>query len=320
MRPALWLLGWKARTTRRVSPIKRPLCRLWLEALEDRCMPTSQPFSEFSIPTPNSGPNAMVPGPDGSMWFTEVNADKLEPDHTKRPTDGVPVPRWGAYNPGPFGTYAGDNASLAFAADGNLWLGTHRDIAEINAHDGHLGEVIHDYTVASIPSDTYPYALPYPWTSIVITLDSGGNVWYGEPYVNDKIGRIAPSTSVPSGVVHSMDGIDTEVDVPQLGQWGAGVTTGSDGDIWFNPISGSPPYGGINCLGHIDPRQPDYDSQLASIQVIPISDNVRGLTSGPDGKLWMTTGDSILRFDPQHPSLPLDRFLIPTANSSGVPA
>jgi len=34
-------------------------------------------INEFPIPTPNSFPRHITPGPDGAVWFTEFNANKL---------------------------------------------------------------------------------------------------------------------------------------------------------------------------------------------------------------------------------------------------
>ena len=34
-------------------------------------------ISEFSTPTPASGPEGIVAGPDGNLWFAEINASKI---------------------------------------------------------------------------------------------------------------------------------------------------------------------------------------------------------------------------------------------------
>jgi uncharacterized delta-60 repeat protein len=237
----------------------------------------------------------MVQGPDGSMWFMEVNANKLGRIAPDGQLTEVPLPA-------AWGTSAGDNASLAFApngnpaADGNLWLGTHQHIAEINAHDGHLGEVIHDYVIPSTSGS------PYDWSGLVIALDSHGYVWYTEPYVNDLIGRVIPGTDITTCDI-------AEFPVPgnAFGKWGAlGIVYGPDGNLWFEATN-SPLFTGIGYLGHIDPRQLDKASlgeSLVNVPIednngVPITDNVRGLTSGPDGCLWMTGADRILRVNTQ---------------------
>ena len=35
------------------------------------------PVSEFPVPSAMSGPVAIVPGPDGALWFTELTANKI---------------------------------------------------------------------------------------------------------------------------------------------------------------------------------------------------------------------------------------------------
>ena len=34
-------------------------------------------FSEFPVPTANSSPNDIAAGPDGALWFTEAQANKI---------------------------------------------------------------------------------------------------------------------------------------------------------------------------------------------------------------------------------------------------
>ena len=34
-------------------------------------------ITEYTLPTPNSQPNGVAAGPDGSIWITEPNADKI---------------------------------------------------------------------------------------------------------------------------------------------------------------------------------------------------------------------------------------------------
>jgi streptogramin lyase len=34
-------------------------------------------ITEFPIPTPSSAPESITPGPDGNLWFTEANSNKI---------------------------------------------------------------------------------------------------------------------------------------------------------------------------------------------------------------------------------------------------
>src|SRR5262249_46343590 len=47
-------------------------------------------ITEFLIPTPNSGPTGITLGPDGALWFTETNGNKIG---RFVPPDGPPQPR-----------------------------------------------------------------------------------------------------------------------------------------------------------------------------------------------------------------------------------
>ncbi len=40
-----------------------------VESLESRCL-LAVTISEFPIPTPGAGPNAITAGPDGNLWLT----------------------------------------------------------------------------------------------------------------------------------------------------------------------------------------------------------------------------------------------------------
>src|SRR5262245_6878971 len=71
------------RSVRRLFGQRRPAAtsrprrfRPSLQQLEDRCVPAVSAM-EFPIPTPASGPTNIVTGPDGNLWFTEFNADKI---------------------------------------------------------------------------------------------------------------------------------------------------------------------------------------------------------------------------------------------------
>jgi virginiamycin B lyase len=74
-------------------------------------MTTTGAFTEFSIPTPNSGAFNIAQGPDGALWFTETTADKIG----RITMDGVIteylVPAAGA-----------SPAGIAPGPDGALWF------------------------------------------------------------------------------------------------------------------------------------------------------------------------------------------------------
>jgi len=75
------------------------------------------PITEYPIPTGESNPSAIAPGPDGAMWFTEAAGDKIgRIDSTGKITE-YPIP---TANAQPNGIVTG--------SDGNIWFSeTHAD-------------------------------------------------------------------------------------------------------------------------------------------------------------------------------------------------
>ena len=47
----------------------------------------------FAVPTPDGGPYGITAGPDGALWFTEMNSRPHRPDHPRRGDHRVPAPR-----------------------------------------------------------------------------------------------------------------------------------------------------------------------------------------------------------------------------------
>jgi streptogramin lyase len=84
--------------------------RLILEPLEDRRL-LAVSITEFPIPTTGAGFFAITTGPDGNLWFTESNSDKVG---TINPTTHVvtdfPVPSGSGSVP----------AGITAGPDGNL--------------------------------------------------------------------------------------------------------------------------------------------------------------------------------------------------------
>lgn len=142
--------------------------------------------SEFPIPTPNSRPIAIVPGPDGhSMWFSEEAGDNLARIDMDGKITEYPIPR------------AGMNvilAGLAFDRDGNLW--TQMYAAQPNYFDDVDHMVKLDKSVQQAPTGdlsrvpiTY-YRVPTKNT-VMHRIKQGpdGDMWFTE-LNTDKLGRL----------------------------------------------------------------------------------------------------------------------------------
>src|SRR6266536_4153344 len=123
---------------------------------------SAQTITEFSVPTPGSGPWGIAAGPDGALWFTESPGGKIGRITTSGVVSEFPVnflPEsiaagpdgnlWTANIAGPcIGRITTSGVSNAFAVntfscgriaagpDGNLWF-TEQDIIGIGDFVGH---------------------------------------------------------------------------------------------------------------------------------------------------------------------------------------
>jgi virginiamycin B lyase len=162
---SFWLRYWKRslerrsalHQNRRAKPAaSRRTRRLRLETLEDRTLLSS--FTEFSVPTLNSHPGGIFKGPDGNLWFTEDNADKI----------GRITPA-GAFKE--FAVNVPNNRTWAIPAgpdpnspDGNIWFATEGD--GVTGQVGRINPSTGEMTLFPIlPAYSYPS----------ITIGSDGN-------------------------------------------------------------------------------------------------------------------------------------------------
>jgi streptogramin lyase len=190
---------------------------------------------KFKIPTPGSGPNAIVAGPDGNMWFIETFGNKVGRITMSGTITEYAIPTAGAqpyqitagpdgnlwfvedlYPPQvgrittagqvtefPLGYAFGCPESIVAGSDGALWFG---DVCK----DG-IGRITTDGVVSPL----------YPISSEPRYLAAGpdGNVWFTE-LNRSLVGKVTPTGGV------------TEYPLPQ-GTYGEGILAGPDGNLWF---------------------------------------------------------------------------------------
>ena len=167
-----------------------------LEGLEDRCLLS---ITEFPVPTAGADPWAIATGPDGNLWFTERDGNKIGMiNPTTHAITEFAVP---TANSGPIGITAGP--------DGNLWF-TEGDGNKI----GMINPTTHAITEFAT-SHSRCRALG----------DHGGP--RRQPLVHrdlraDQIGMINPTT-------HAI----TEFAIPTANADPYGITAGPDGNLWF---------------------------------------------------------------------------------------
>lgn len=241
-------------------------------------------ITQFPVPTANSRPYTIVAGPDGALWFTESNGNKIGRITTTGQITEFTVPTPGS---GPYG--------IATGADGNIWF-TER-FADII---GRISPSTHQITEFPILT-----AFAQPWD---IAPGADGNLWFTEEDVH-QVGRITPQGIVSEYFTeqccfptHIAPGVDGNVWYTiEIGDWIArieptGQTTtfpvsqnqvllwdiqpGPDGNVWFSELAG-------RAIGRI--------TTAGTVVEYPIPGDfsgIAGVTTGWDGNIWFTENDT----------------------------
>jgi virginiamycin B lyase len=150
---------------------------------------------EFTIPTANSAPVAIVTATDRKLWFIENGTGSLDSVTTDGTFD-APVPdSKTAYLVG-----------MTATPNGDIWF-TEGDGNRIGRFSGGA------LTMYSIPTDhTAPREL---------VAGSDGNIWFAQNG-SHSIGRL-----------ETLTGTVTEFPTPTDGSGPYGITASADGDLWF---------------------------------------------------------------------------------------
>jgi streptogramin lyase len=160
---------------------------------------------------------------------------------------------------------------IARGPDGAMWF-TERGVDKIGriAPDGTITEI--QLTAGALPAG--------------IVAGPDGNVWFTE-YGTNMVGDINPSTRQLVGEYPVGDGLRPE-----------GIAVGSDGNLWVTLNSD-------RAVMRVIPNQtvPGTSDGLTPY-VLTNSDSgpqPTEITSGPDGKLWVTAGSTLWSVDPENP-------------------
>ena len=263
-----------------------------LLCLEDRCLPST--VTEFpTLPTANAAPTGITSAADGSIWFTEKNANQLG----RIGSDGVlteyAVPTAGS---------APDQ--ITATPDGNVWFTERygRKIGRTNEAGGPIAEFTvpgtgaYPTAITTTPAGTVWFATDdsaatarlgcISSTGTITQLATGatrtavtglaggpdGNLWVTEvsSYWGDSVSK----------VVTSGWGKFTNYRLPNRSAGPQDITVGPDNNLWFTESSG-------NNIGRITTAGALTEFALAA------GSQPRQIVSGPDGALWFTeTGTS----------------------------
>jgi virginiamycin B lyase len=246
-----------------------------------------------------SGPNVaqITAGPDGGMWFAEINAKIGRIDATgtspsiveyPMPTpDPVHLPQIRAITPGPDGKlwFAGYPYSTAI---GNLaTTGCATSCAEyttpgfqnaygiVTGSDGALWFTKYDFSGANYIDRATPdgtvtnsYSTGITPTSGVGSIVAGpdGNLWFSEFNCATTIGKITTAGTVTEYAV----------------DYNHDVAVGPDGNIW---VAGSSGVSKVTTSGTATPNYSSYQLAPTGGQTYGAYGPYR-LTTGPDGAIW----------------------------------
>jgi virginiamycin B lyase len=238
--------------------------------------------TEFDV-GPDKRPYAIVAGADGNLWFTEMAADKIG----VMTTGGVLIHDYAVpgVDPRP--------AGIAAAPNGDIWF-THTGTGENLTNS--VGRITLDGDITSY--ELYPCAC-FP---IGITTGPDGNLWATEELgvfdgaVPGTIDRITPDGQ-------TIDRFPIPVGQDQPGHLPGLIAPGPDGNVWFTEYAAD-----VHMLGRITPA-----GEITEFELPGTVTNSVGVTTGPDGMMWVTQGDAgdvvivdldgeVLQTIPTHPS------------------
>jgi streptogramin lyase len=208
-------------------------------------------ITEFPTATTAAGPEGIVAGPDGNLWFPEATADKIgEVNPTTGAAADFAIPTAGSF---PLG--------IALGPDGNLWFTEFAGdkIGEINP----VTHVITDFALPNANSGP-----------VAIVAGPNGNMWFTESSDPGRIGEISLTT-------HAI----TEFPPATANVTPFGIAVGPDGDIWYTEkdVHGAT-IGANSRIAWINPAT----GTGSDVPTLTASSAPNAIAAGPNGSLWFT--------------------------------
>jgi len=214
----------------------------------------------FPLADESSGPNGIITGPDGNLWFAEFHAQKIGRSTPTGQITEFPLPSGIPQDAGPHEITAGP--------DGNLWFtipGANK-VARITPSG-----LVTEFQLPPPPDGTAgALKLPPTRRPASITVGPDSNLWFTQRDIN-AIGRI------------TLDGGYTSFSLP-YNRWSPGLNDDvgeigvAGGAIWFTEQVSK-------CVGRITPD--GVVNEFADAPA-PGTNPASTLTLGPDGDLWFT--------------------------------
>jgi virginiamycin B lyase len=252
------------------------------------------------LPNPDSGPTTVCIAPDGRVWFTEGQGNRIgrmNPDGSGLVEFALPQP-----NSSP--------RIIAVGADGNIWFSEHAG--------NRMGRI----TPAGVITE---FEIPTPASQPrAIALGADGNIWFGE-FASGKVGRITPQGVIteftpptanggpralaagPDGNIWvslfraskiariTPQGEITEFPLPRPNSGPGDITAGADGAMWFVELSGN--MDGVQADGGRVGRI-TMDGKVTEFEMPGRTPSPINIAVGPDRNIWYTRGSMVGRVTP----------------------
>jgi virginiamycin B lyase len=251
--------------------------------------PASAGTTVIPVPTSSAGLGRIVTAPDGTMWFTEEDANKVG-----KVTPGGQVTEFTFPAEFPGTTRLKD---LDVAPDGTIWV--LYESGEKLRHIRPDGSTITDWTLGDGPYGDSMRVAPNgtAWVvgqfdeSIVATVtDSGGQLLPNPPECEDSLG-MGPDGSMwcrtSSGLNHlNPAGGGVNYPANNYAAYPYAIAAGPVGSIWFGryfsgTMFSSPDDGEVGYLDAASSKVTAYDTGSRTAPA--------DLVQGPDGNMWFTS-------------------------------
>jgi virginiamycin B lyase len=242
-------------------------------------------ITEFALPTDGHRPQAIVTGPDGNLWVTEVIKHEIvrvtpSGEITEFPVTGKDV---------------GVLQGIAAGPDGNIWFTSREEnsVRRMTVKGDFNGEF---KLPSAVPGKS---GMAGPWPREIIA-GPDGNLWFAEMAANN-IARITPKGEITEFKIPTadakpysltigpdkniwftewtqakighitMDGKITELPVKNGGRE---IACGADGNLWFTADK-------ANAIGRLTPKGENTEFPIPTAASQPL-----GITAGSDGNIY----------------------------------